>query len=608
MLWDKQRSRSPPRLTSSIPEMEQYLAALNTPLPDSADDDTDAYATAAEYLQAPAPSTQGQTAAPSSASDDQVVPDTAGPRDTIITLEAGLPASPLKNVKTLKLKMKLKTPRAKAQYIRPRFLTLVACVSHLVFHLMGINIGLRVLQGYTEPRLQRAEVRLKTTQQALAVDYLLDMQLSNLHHVTLQRSYKETRYEDCLVRGLNRANLVLGGLDFTSNPHIRNQTADWVTSNCDQLFYTPQVHSLMESKLRIRIEEIRSSIKELLRLVRHRLMLLQTKVRVENPRLAAKFPVMDLITKNDKRPRVLPDVPYGFGLECKDQARCRLVHAGQTTPAKTAKTLKDAVTGARKEVEKWSYNFERMFRGVHFLVEALAWLQLLCIGKYLLFTAISMRRPFPKPEPKLTFAEKKAHVWKFICYRAAHVEHQEKHAIGLLINTALYALLGYQLEYIIPEFDRLLLPVGLGFCVFHTLYALSFIDPASKEYPDESLHDVARAVEELCLIVQGIEPTKAAPKKASTPKPKASPAKPASKIATRFISPLTPIAEDLQQERKAMHAEQGKSLDDAGELSGNVPETDEDDDSDVEHGSYVDLAGDVTPTDSEDDELVLVEG
>ncbi|KAF3038935.1 DNA N-glycosylase and apurinic/apyrimidinic (AP) lyase [Didymella keratinophila] len=608
MLWRKQRSRSPPRLTSSIPELEQYLAALDTPLPDSADDNADAYATAAEYLQAPAPSTQGQTAASSSASDDQVVPDTAGPQDTIM-LEAGLPASPLKDVKTLKLKMKLKIPRAKAQYSQPCFLTLVACVSYLSFHLMGINIGLRVLQGYTEPRLQRAEVQLKTTQQALAVDCLLDMQLSNLHHATLQRSYKEIRYEDCLVRGLNRANLAFGGLDFTSNPHIRNQTADWVTSNCDRLFYTPQVHSLMESKLRVSIEEIRSSIKELLRLVQHRLMLLQTKVRAENPRLAAKFPVMDLITKNAKRSRVLPDVPYGFSLECKDQARCHLVHAGQTTPAKTVKTLRDAITDARKEVEKWSYNFERIFRGVHFLIEALAWLQLLCIGKYLLFTAISMRRHFPKPEPKLTFAEKKARVWKFICFRAAHVEPQEKHAIGLLINTALYALLGYQLEYIIPEFDRLLLPIGLGFCVFHTLYALGFIDPAFGEYPDESLHDVARALEELCLIAHGIEPTEAAPKNASTPKPKASPpARPASKIAARFISPLTPIAVDLQQERKAMHAEQGKPLDDADELSGYVPETDEEIDSDVEHGSYVDLAGGVTPTDSEDDELVLVEG
>jgi hypothetical protein len=607
MHWRKQRSRSMPRLTSSIPETEQHLAALDTPLTDAPDDKTDAYATAAEYLQAPAPSTQGQTAAPPS-SDRQVVPDMAG-QSTTPMLELGLPASTLKNVKTLKLKMKLKTARAKSQYGRPCFLTLVACVSYLLFHLMGINIGLRVTQGYTEPRLQQAQVQLNTTQQALAVDYFFDVQLSNLHHVTLRQGYKETRHEDCLVRGLNRANLLFGGLDFTSSPHVRNQTVDWVTSNCDRLFYTPQVHSLIESKLRECAEEIRQSIQELLRLIRYRLAFLQSKLRDNNPRIAAKFPVLELMNKNDERPRVLPDVPYGFGLECKDQARCRLVHGGPTISANTGKTLQDAVTDARKEVETWSYNFERMFRFIDDLIEGLAWLQLLCVAGYLLSSAISMRRPVPAPGPMLTFAEKKARVWKTIRYRVAHVEAQEKHAIGLLINTALYALLGFRLEYIIPEFDRVLLPVGLGFCVFHSLFAAAFVDLASEDCPDESLRDVVRAVEELCLIARGIEPPEPALKKNPTPKPKPSPAaKPASKIAACFISPLTPIAEDLQQERKAMHAEQGRPLNDADELSGYIPETDEEDDSDVEHSSYVDLAGGVTPTDSEDDDLVLVEG
>lgn len=574
MLWRKQRSRSPPRLTSAIPEMEQYLAALDTPLPDSADDRVDGYATAAEDIYAPALNTQGQTAAPSSTSDDQVIPDTAESHDTTIMLEAGLPASTLKNVRTLKLEMKLKTSRAKAQYSLPRFLTLIACVSYLLFHLMGVNIGLRVIQGYTEPRLQQAKVQLvtalDTTTQAITVDYPFNMRLSNLQHITLQRSYMETRYEDCLVRGLARANVVLGGVDFTYSPHVRNQTSDWVTSNCDRLFYTPQVHPLVESKLRVR-EEIRQSIHALLRLVRYRLVLLQTKLRAESLRLAAKLHMMESTTNTDKRPRVLPDVPYGFGLECKDQARCRLVYTGPTTPATTVKKLADAIADASKEVKKWSYNFERFFRSMGYIIVALVWSQLLCVAQYLIATAVSMSRPFPTPAPTLTFAEKKTRACKYICYRVAHVEPREKHAIGLLINTALYALLGLQLEYIIPEFDRLLLPVGLGFCVFHLANAVAFIDHASEDFPDESLDHVFRAVEELCLIAQDIVPPEPGREKALAPKPKtAPPAKPASKIAARFISPLTPIAEDLQQERKAMHAEQGKPINDTAELSGYV--------------------------------------
>lgn len=55
-----------------------------------------------------------------------------------------------------------------------------------------------------------------------------------------------------------------------------------------------------------------------------------------------------------------------------------------------------------------------------------------------------------------------------------------------------------------------------------------------------------------------------------------------------------------------MHVEQGKPLVDLDQY-GYATETDEDDDSDAESGSYVDLAGRVTPTDSEDDDLVIVE-
>lgn len=603
MLWRKQHSRSSPRLTSTIPEMKQHLVALDTPHPDSPDDKTDAYATAAEDLQAPAPSTQGQTDAPLS-SDDQVVPDMAKPPGAAPKHDSELPASPPKNVEILNLNLKMKMARVRFQHGRPRFLTLAACASYLLFHLMGISIGLRLIQGYTEPRLQQAEIQLDITQQALAVDDLLDVHLSNLHHVTLQRSYKETRYESCLVRGLNQANHVFNGLDFTSSPHVRNQTADWVTSNCDRLFYTPQVHGLRESKLRARAEEIRQSIRELLRFARYRLALLQCKLHGGNPRLAAKHFVVESLTKADKRPRVLPDAPYGFGLECEDQSRCRLVHTGRATLAKTVKTPKDAVTDARKEVEKWSYNFERTFRLMNFLIESLTCLQLLCVAEYLLLTALNMHRPSPAPGSKLTFAEIKARVWKYICYRVLHIKPQEKHAIGLLINTALYALLGLQLEYIIPEFDRLLLPVGLGFCVFHGVSSALFVGHAPEDYPNESWYDVVRAVQELCLIAQEIEPPEPAPREA--PKPKVPiVAKPASKIAARFISPLTHIAEDLQQERKAMHAEKGKMLDDADELSGYIPETDEDD-SDVDHDSSVDLAGGAPYTDSEDDDLVIV--
>jgi hypothetical protein len=610
MLWRKQRSHSPPRLTSTIPKMEQHLATLDTPLPDSPVDNGDASAGNAEDLPAPTPSAQDQIAA-SASSSDQVVPDMTEPQGTIHKRKSKLPSSTTKDSEASKLKTKLTTIRAKAQYSRPRFLTLIACVSYLLFHLMGVHIGLRTIQGYTEPRLQHAKVQLDATYRALVDDVLLDVRFNNLYETALQRRNKETNYEDCLARGLHEANHVFGRLDFTSNPNIRNQTADWVQSNCDRLFYTPQVHSLKTSRLRVQTEEIRQAIEQLLRRVRYRLAILGYKLQGDNPRLAAKPFLVRTPIKANNRPRVLPDMPYGFSLECQDQTRCRLVYSGPTAPDKTFRTPKDAVSDARKEVEKWSYThkFERMYRVLNFMRRPLAVLQPLLIMCYLLATMAAIDQH--QPLPKLSFVERRKCVWKGICYIVTHFHEQERHAVGFLINTALYALLGFQLEYILPEFDRLLLPVGLGLCAFHSVLAGMFLDLPRKDCPDESIHDTGRAVAELCLIAKGIEVPELDPqwRRASAPKKQvpAPAAKPASKIAARFISPLTPIAEDLQQERKVMHAEQGKPLRDAYFQYGYATETDEEYNSDVERDSYVDLASGVTPTDSEDDDLIIVE-
>lgn len=469
---------------------------------------------------------------------------------------------------------------------------------------MGVDIGLRTIQGYTEPRLQHAQAQLDNTFQAMAVDYLLDMQLTNLHGTTLDRCYMKSSYEDCLVRGLHKADQVFGGLDFTSNPHIRNQTVDWVTSNCRRLLYTPQVHGLRASKLHAQVESIQHTIEDYVRQVLYKLALLRYRLQGDNLGLFAKSNMSQPTSNLNKQRRALPDVPFGFSIVCQDQMRCRLVYSRPTTLNKTSKTLKDAVADAKKEVNKWSWNLERMFRLIDYLRSPLVVLQLTLVVWYLGATIVGLNRPHSSG-PKLALAEKKARVWRRICYDATHLQHDERHALGLMINTALYALLGLQLKFIILELDRLLLPVGLGVFVYHSAQAVVFVSPLPTDYPDESLHDVIRAVRELCLIDRGIEIPE--PKR-STAKPKSStPAIPASKIAARFTSPLTPIAEDLQQERKAMHTEKGNMTRAHTEVQrGHATAEDEEHDSSAERSSYVDLAVHATRTDSDDD-LVIVE-
>lgn len=169
----------------------------------------------------------------------------------------------------------------------------------------------------------------------------------------------------------------------------------------------------------------------------------------------------------------------------------------------------------------------------------------------------------------------------------------EKLALGLFINTALYKLLHYEFDFITSEFDCLLLPIGLGFCVFHIPQALVFLNPVPG--PTETLRSFCRAIHELYLIARGASVPEPTPKEECSPSAASSPPKPASKIGARFISPLTSISEDLQQERKAMHEEQDRQRDDVDPEYGYATETDSEYDSDVQHASYVDLTGGATP-------------
>lgn len=499
---------------------------------------------------------------------------------------------------------------AKAKRLQPRFLTLLVCASYLLLHFLGVDLGLRLIKGYTEPRLHRAEVQLEAATYNLKFEQFVHRRLDFLLGTTLDQHYTET-FGQCLARGLATADIVFYGDHFIKDADVRKQTMDWVTDNCGRLFHTPELHAPETPSVWTCAQKLGRIVKKvhaLYELKAARFLrslfsmdpwpLAETVVTATNKRALKQ---RQTIVNTSWKGRVVPPMklPSGFRLDCIEPVPCRLQYSGLFYP--TSNTSKQALVEARNQVRNWKdCSFEKVLRLNGHFIDWMALLPPLFANCFLTALLISRRcRPQSQPQPNLKLS------WVRVFNGIARLKADEQLAIGLIIDTTLYLLLRYQLEYITAEFDRALLPAGLGLCIFHSPQILVFFNPFSGR--TESIRSACRSVLELHNITQGAEvPQPAHKKPACFVKKNATTSddtKPTSKIGARFISPLTPISEDLQQERKAMHAEQGKQprVDFEPEI-GYATETDSEYDSDVQHASYIDLTGGAIPTISEDEE------
>lgn len=464
------------------------------------------------------------------------------------------------------------------------------------------------MAGYTEPRLHQAEVLLKATLDNYTWDQFFYNRLEMLLDTPLNRCSMES-YEECLFRGLNTAGDMFSGIDFTHNPYIRNQTADWITNNCGRLIHTPQLSTperyVASSGDWERVsDKYRQYAVEAFSLIKDKTALLWVWWSGENSQLDAVPIVLESTNTTRQLQRSL-EMPFGFSLDCEEPPPCRLVYTGQFySSADETLTSEEAIDRARKEVKKWSWSFDRVLDINSYMLILMAFLQSLLLNFFLLETIVPRlhSRPAPsRPTPSLstTIAGTWSHIWNV----TIHLQGDEQLVLGLIIHVTLYSLLHTQLGYLTAEFDRPLLPVGAGFCVFHFLHILAFMDITLGK--TESLGSGCRALRELHLIAQGHELPQLIPKKRSCSsredKDTSSKAQPASKITTRFISPVTSISEDILHERKAMYAERGIHPRTNSEVEvGSVVEADSDYDSDVQHASYVDLTGGADPMVSEE--------
>ncbi|KAJ4983775.1 hypothetical protein SVAN01_10753 [Stagonosporopsis vannaccii] len=598
MFWrKKEHSPSPPHLTSSIPGIQRHLTAMdsNTLGRPTGKVDGSSLAPGNILVTPDCDHDHGKAQADSS---NKPAPDLAQKQAAVVKDDSNISTPPA--TENTASPNKVGIILSKAQLSRPRLLVLVMCVSSLLFQSLGVGLGLRFINGYTEPRRHQAQVKM---QDAWTELHVVHHKLGVLLSTTMEQQYQES-YEACLARGLCSANKIFLGINFTPYPNARNQTMDWVMDNCDRLHYTPSVVTSDTSTFLKIMNKLRESAEGVLTLFKHRAALLRSKIRGIGRPLAAEQTVLRSGHNTTTRSRMPERMPLGFKLDCEGRTRCRLLYSGPNRSIVNEKTTLEIAAETRTDLYRRSLLFKKIFDITGHIISMLAILQTLLLACYLgsvrLSCPLPLRQSTSSPETSRT-----ARIRWLLHSAVTSFTHDEKLALGLFINTALYTLLHHNFDFITSEFDRLLLPVGLGFCAFHTPQVmLFFLDLDSHN--TETLLSFCRATHELYLIVRGCSVPDLEPEEDSCPLRSApaasSPTKHTSKIGARFISPLTSISEDLRQERKAMHAEQGKPRDDIEPQYGYATDIDSDYDSDIQHASYVDLTGGATPMVFEDGE------
>jgi hypothetical protein len=526
------------------------------------------------------------------------------------------PTTPVVNPTRSKKAM---TVQRKAKYSLPRLLVIGACVSYLFVQVWGLTLALHFVNDYASARVREAEYVLTYASGDLARERTMYKQLEQLSNTELQWKYMES-YQHCLVRGLFTAKKSFPFYAFEKHPDARNQTLDWVSENCDKLFFTPQVHPSNMSLLRKVAEDARRVAKDALALLKYRALLLRRRFRGTN--VTRHATTANQIAEELQISRENTRLLSLFRLDCDESTRCRLVYAGKDS--RLLELARREFANANKDILKWSFPFKMYLHTSKVLLSALYFMHaflLVCSAIALHLSLPQLRSP-PGQFFKSILADLKLRIRQLFDHR------------GMSANIILFWVWGVMCMPLRWRgfSDRftclnMLLPVDLIVIAIFTVscsLAFFFLIIESKR----NARNLYRASTELWKILQGDEAfldslskkgTKGT-KRTSTSPPTAPAAKPASKIGARPISPATSLAEDLQQARETLHAERDQTSDDdeAEDTSSSssdaedtasssddehtsgsetVSDIDSDDDS---AASYIDLTGGATPAISDE--------
>jgi hypothetical protein len=519
------------------------------------------------------------------------------------------------------------TYRVKLERARPRILLLIACVAYLVSALVALNIGLLNISNFVQPRFERAQLEHQSQSSTLRRKQIVCDRLEALLSSQLNRGFMET-HEDCLVRGLKKADYELLGYAF-QYADIRTQVTDWTMENCGRLQYTPQVVYKEPSPQQAVISywanvgyRSKQTAERALGFVKQIWGRVFGRNHPKNTSAANETaPTGNDTAKVSWDQRLRMEVPFGFTLNCLPMQPCHLVYP-------LASALRSDKMGvspeqlAKIKLEVGVLHTFSVHLANHRWAIEHAILVLLIAQSFLVLVGGTAIWCEPITAAALAIPKEKR---TFLLWLQASCSKEEKYtAVSVIVEgMAIKALAMLEKGLAASWAEEIVVLLGLANCMLGLTMLMSFFF-ATKRL--EGVFGVYGLIKEIYLIARGrdvpgekneiAKPYPVTNKTTnettldgdSKEKEKATETqqfKYIEKIANlpsvvmehprphhRLANPSTTVQEDLEVERRNLHEELKQAAIDAGE-SEVMSETDTE--SEPEQERFVDLASGVTP-------------
>jgi hypothetical protein len=277
----------------------------------------------------------------------------------------------------------------------PHLLVLLAGLAHLIATLVAFSIGLYDISGPLQSQLKVARLEAGAQCSMKYREEVLYVRLDEFRDTRLNNKYKET-YEDCLARGLKLADQHLFGLGF-QYADIRNQTIDWTVENCGRLHYTPQPSqpSVQQAALTHWAKttyRARCIAEKTLTLITHHAKLFRAWLSKHGVR-SLKEPEPTLsgsrVSGGVASPR-RTQMPFGFALQCDELSACRLVYAPSSgTPIDKVTVSNESIAKSMLKVKDLLTVYTSISVVQNFITRILPWLivqELFWLSAWFLYT------------------------------------------------------------------------------------------------------------------------------------------------------------------------------------------------------------------------------
>jgi hypothetical protein len=507
----------------------------------------------------------------------------------------------------------------------PHILVLVTCLAYIVATIMTFNIGLHNISMYLKPQVELAQLELQVQRDIKYREQALHIRLDEVVDTQLSRNFLET-YEDCLARGLGAVDQQLFGLGF-QYPDIRDRTIAWTMGNCKRLLYTPQLlHPRVQRAFWTRgTYRLRHITEKTLNLIVHQASSFWTwwfmglNASSSEVTVSLLFPwhvKMDDRTRNDYGTPEHLKMPFGFALQCESSSPCQLVYS-QTISANVDKAFisDEAIAESMRNFHQLYVAYTGCNTIQAAVISVAMWFissEILLLGIYAFFTAFYLGEQeqintveheyisfvLKRVTRRFTIVEQRAGVCIAFQLLVMFVHGISDRGSGrnLILGTGILAIMASVLAMInffvpLPQFEDVFTVCG----AMHELYVITSPNDSLRSEP-LALSGVQKQENGNASVAEGDIVKTLAGREATGRKPTSPSTLPLGTPTTLPIALLTTtLQQDVQKEFDAMREAQKQAY----------VELDTGSESDGE--GYIDLAGGITPTTTEDVDWCVVD-